>query len=111
MASGLGDQPKAERHCRQLGRQVARLNNAWAAWRDAAENAHLAAVMGDSFARHARPDAGSWWIAAQLDNDSELQDQLRASAIDSDHAAALQATMRNHIAWLLGNIEALRGRQ
>ena len=88
-------------------RALRRAKKAWASWRDAARNAHLAAVMGTSLTRHCRHITESSDLTMHLlDNDEGLQQQLMASAVSTDHANALQQAIRDHIQWLVGEIES-----
>ena len=73
----------------KVDRSLTRASKAWATWRDAAKSAHLAAVMGDVLPRHLRPTTGGWSIGDCLSSDPDLQDQLRASSLDTDHHDAL----------------------
>ena len=90
----------------KVDRSLTRASKAWATWRDAAKSAHLAAVMGDVLPRHLRPTQGGWSVGECISDDTDLQDQLRASSLDSDHHWALQAAIEQHIRRLLQEIDA-----
>ena len=73
------------------------LSGAWAAWRDAACNAQLAAVMGPSLSRHLR--FGDEYSAA----DSVASDYRLRREIDkaSGVAPGLLAAVERHIEWVV----------
>lgn len=93
----------ALRQLKRASSRVAGVKKAWAAWSDAARRVHFAAVMGYALPRNLGPSA-SWSIDESLAGDSELQDQLRASAIDAHHADALQGAIREHISWIMSEV-------
>ena len=85
-------------------REVGRVRRkAWATWRAAAQNARLAAVMGSALPDHVALSEDV--ITENLDRDTDLQDQMRASCFDTRHADVLQGMIRNHISWLLHEVE------
>ena len=85
-------------------REVGRVRRkAWATWRAAAQNARLAAVMGSALPDHVALSEDV--ITDNLDRDTDLQDQMRASCFDTRHADVLQGMIRNHISWLLHEVE------
>ena len=85
---------------RAATRSVSSVQNAWAAWQESARNAHFAAVMGYALPRHVGPDPSEWDIASAVAQDTDLQEQLRASSVDSQHAEALQRAICEHVQWV-----------
>ena len=106
LASMPADLKQASDSLAKTGRTLRRAQDAWATWRGAAQNAHIAAVMGYSLPRHLRPGPeASWSVAESLRSDAALQRQIRDSCWDHDHADALQATIEGHIRWVLAEVE------
>ena len=76
-------------------------HSAWAAWRDHAQNAHLAAVMGPSLIRNLRPSS-EWDIASAMTADQALQREL---LLAQAAAPGLQVAIEEHIKWTVQGIE------
>ena len=73
------------------------LSGAWAAWRDAACNAHLAAVMGPLLSRHLRFN-DEYDAADSVESDYRLRREIDKAR---DVAPGLLAAVENHIRWVV----------
>ena len=73
------------------------LSGAWAAWRDTACNARLAAVMGPILSRHLRFD-DEYSAADSVASDPRLSREIdKASSV----APGLLSAVENHIQWVV----------
>ena len=69
---------------------------AWASWRDYAEKAHLAAVMGRALPRHCR-ESSDWTLDDSLKSDDHLQEEIWQAAGAGPAADQLANAIREHV--------------
>ena len=77
------------------------LSGAWAAWRDAASNAHLAAVMGPLLSRHLRFD-DEYSAADSIGSDPRLRREIDRASEVAPGLLTSMCLMTGAVTWVNG---------